>query len=91
MPTTSRTININQFDSTANNNLVTQFDVGTEPNEIPLNQYLGSLAYRDIALVSPPAAANSVGQLGEIACANGYIYVCISSNTWQRANVATWT
>ena len=28
-------------------NAVIQSDIGTEPNQIPLNQYLGSLAYRD--------------------------------------------
>jgi hypothetical protein len=28
-------------------NLVTQADIGTAPNEIPLNQYLGSMAYQD--------------------------------------------
>ena len=28
-------------------NVVTQQDIGTEPNEIPLNQYLGSMAYQN--------------------------------------------
>jgi hypothetical protein len=30
------------------NALVEQSDIGTAPNEIPLNQYLGSLAYQDL-------------------------------------------
>jgi hypothetical protein len=35
---------------------VQQTDIGTAPNEIPLNQYLGNLAYQD--------AANIAGQVG---------------------------
>ena len=35
---------------------VIQTDIGTAPNEIPLNQYLGNLAYQD--------AANIAGQVG---------------------------
>jgi hypothetical protein len=31
---------------------VSQADIGTEPNEIPLNQYLGSLAYQDLNSVT---------------------------------------
>jgi hypothetical protein len=30
-----------------NYNLVSQYDIGTDPDEIPLNQYLGSMAYQD--------------------------------------------
>ena len=36
--------------------LASQYDVGTAPNQIPLNQYLGTLAFQD-------AVAVSVGQL----------------------------
>jgi hypothetical protein len=31
---------------------VSQADIGTEPNEIPLNQYLGSMAYQDLNSVT---------------------------------------
>jgi hypothetical protein len=37
-------------------NVASQFDVGTAPNQIPLNQYLGTMAFQD-------AAAISVGQI----------------------------
>ena len=33
-------------------NVVTQTDIGTAPNEIPLNQYLGDLAYQDSTAVT---------------------------------------
>jgi len=32
--------------------VVSQADIGTEPNDIPLNQYLGSMAYQDNAAVN---------------------------------------
>jgi hypothetical protein len=32
--------------------IVSQADIGTAPNEIPLNQYLGSLAYQDLESVT---------------------------------------
>jgi hypothetical protein len=34
--------------------IVTQSDIGTAPNEIPLNQYLGNLAYQDAANIAGP-------------------------------------
>jgi hypothetical protein len=37
-------------------NVVVQTDIGTAPNEIPLNQYLGNLAYQD--------AENIAGDVG---------------------------
>jgi hypothetical protein len=36
--------------------VASQYDIGTDPNEIPINQYLGTLAYQD-------SVAVSVGQL----------------------------
>jgi len=46
--------------------LASQYDVGTAPNQIPLNQYLGTLAFQD-------ATAVSVGQLRANATAGiGY-------------------
>jgi sugar lactone lactonase YvrE len=35
-------------------NLVSQADIGSAPNEIPLNQYLGNLAYQDAANIAGP-------------------------------------
>jgi hypothetical protein len=34
--------------------VVTQTDVGTAPNQLPLNQYLGNLAYQDAANIAGP-------------------------------------
>lgn len=82
------------FDGTsvkeAGYNIVTQIDVGTAPNQIPLNQYLGSLAYKGNAMVPVPATATSTGDVGDIAEDDNFFYVCIAQNTWKRVAIAAW-
>ena len=41
-------------------NLVSQADIGTAPNEIPLNQYLGALAYQNAANIAGDLRAGSI-------------------------------
>lgn len=38
---------------------------------------------------SAPAGASATGVAGQIAYANGFIYVCVATNTWQRAALST--
>lgn len=38
-----------------------------------------------------PASASSPGVAGQIRYANGYLYVCVASNSWQRVAIATWS
>lgn len=40
--------------------------------------------------VSPPSTASSTGTAGQIARDASYIYVCVATNTWCRAAIATW-
>lgn len=37
-----------------------------------------------------PASATATGSAGEICWDANYIYVCIATNTWKRADIATW-
>lgn len=74
----------------ASSPVVVQTDIGTGENEIPLNQYLGSLAYVDTAMVSVPASASAAGVMGQIAQDGSYLYVCTAANTWKRVAIATW-
>lgn len=47
--------------------VVEQVDIGTEPNEIPLNQYLGNMAYMDNqSVVLKPVASASPTGIGEM-------------------------
>ena len=41
--------------------LVEQSDIGTAPNEIPLNQYLGSMAYQDLESVTIDGGVATLG------------------------------
>lgn len=42
------------------------------------------------ALNSTPASASATGTLGEIRIDANFIYVCVATNTWKRASIATW-
>ena len=43
-----------------------------------------------VAANSAPAAANSTGTAGTIAWDGDYVYVCVATDTWKRANLSTW-
>lgn len=45
----------------------------------------------NLRITSPtvPALATSAGTAGDIAWANGFLYVCVATNTWQRVAIAT--
>ena len=74
----------------ASSPVVVQTDIGTGANEIPLNGYLGGLAYEDTVMVSVPASASAAGVMGQIAQDGSYLYVCTAANTWKRVAIATW-
>lgn len=40
--------------------------------------------------VAVPATAASVGTPGQLAYESGQLYVCIATDTWQRAALTTW-
>ena len=46
--------------------------------------------FRLSALNTAPANAGATGTLGEIRIVDGYIYVCVATNTWKRAEITTW-
>jgi hypothetical protein len=37
-----------------------------------------------------PASASATGVAGEVCWDTNYIYVCVATNTWKRAAIATW-
>jgi hypothetical protein len=50
-------------------------------------EILGNLILQE---PSVPATSNAVGAVGQIAWDNSYVYVCVATNTWKRASLATW-
>ena len=37
-----------------------------------------------------PSANNSVGTTGQITWDGDYVYICVATDTWKRANLSTW-
>jgi hypothetical protein len=37
-----------------------------------------------------PSLSNSSGSIGQITFNNDYVYVCVATNTWKRANLSVW-
>ena len=37
-----------------------------------------------------PASAGATGNAGDICWDSGFVYVCVSANTWKRAALSTW-
>ena len=43
-----------------------------------------------LTTVSVPVSSSAQGTPGQIAYTSSYLYVCVATNTWVRANVAAW-
>jgi len=69
--------------------LVTQADIGSGANEIPLNQYLGKLAYLDGPAGLAPTSSSAVGTTGQLAADSTYLYVCVAPSTWKRITLSS--
>lgn len=56
--------------------------------------YLSSLDLNDdsvrVRTSKTPSSASDTGTQGEIAWDSSYVYVCVATNTWKRAAIATW-
>jgi hypothetical protein len=44
-----------------------------------------------IATTKTPASAGATGTTGQIAWDSSYIYVCVATDTWERAAISSWT
>ena len=52
-------------------------NINTSGNLITANTYV-------------PSANNSAGSAGQITWDGDYVYVCVATDTWKRANLSTW-
>jgi len=57
---------------------------------LAINATTTATQYNLSALNTAPASATAAGTLGEVRWANGFVYLCVATNTWQRAALATW-
>jgi hypothetical protein len=61
--------------------------VGTLAPAVALDVNANSIRIRT---AKTPATAGAAGIQGEVAWDAGYVYVCVATNTWKRAAIATW-
>lgn len=67
--------------------LASQYDVGTAPNQIPLNQYLGTMAFQDAVAVSVgQLRANGSGGIGYSTGSGGAVTQATSRTTGVTLN-----
>lgn len=50
-----------------------------------------TIAEKTPTFVDAPASASADGVAGQIAIADGFLYVCVDEDTWQRVAIATWS
>jgi hypothetical protein len=80
---------VDEVISSINYALASAFDVGTEPNEISLNQYLGTLAFQSAEAVSVGyIRSNAVTGSGYAVGAGGAITQATSRTTGVTVNAA---
>ena len=67
--------------------VASQVDVGTDPNQIPLNQYLGTMAFQDSAFISVGGMlANTTGGIGYAVGAGAAVTQLTSRTTGVTIN-----
>ena len=88
----SKQVALQAPDNIASGSLLNWFLPNTQGNVGEFLTNTGSsseLEWKTVATTAP-LANNSAGQAGQIAFDSDYFYVCITANTWKRANLATW-
>jgi hypothetical protein len=58
-------------------------------NNLKVSGQSEAQSFKLSALNTAPASASDTGSLGEIRIVNGFIYVCVATDTWQRAALST--
>ena len=62
-------------------------NINTAGNEITALQAKAAVSP---AIVAVPASPTAIGTTGSIAYTTTHLYVCVATNTWVRASLATW-
>lgn len=60
------------------------------PNHLRTDGKITASGGVSVGNVTPPTTATSGGAAGDIRFDSNYVYVCIATNTWRRAPLASW-
>jgi hypothetical protein len=69
---------------TVNDNFLNFTTLGISSPNVVVTNRLG------ISSTNVPTLANSAGTTGQITWDTNYLYVCIATNNWKRANLVAW-
>jgi len=69
------------------NSVTGNFGIGTNAPSQKLDVNSDSIRVRS---AKTPASATDTGTQGQLCWDSNYVYVCIATNTWKRAAIATW-
>ena len=61
------------------------------PNNAATDNSDGTVSIKTILGHSAPASIGSTCDAGQTAYATGFLYVCVSSDSWQRVALGAWT
>jgi hypothetical protein len=84
---TARTIGGVSFDGSTN---ITLPGVNAEGNQNTTGNAATATTTSRVSTAAAPASATSNGTQGEIRFDANYIYICISTNVWRRAQLGSW-
>jgi hypothetical protein len=85
---TSKRITVsNLFSSAAFSNAT--INTGSITNVSISNATLSNASITLANVAAPATAANS-GTIGTVVFDSDYVYVCVATNTWKRANLNSW-
>ena len=74
------------------NNLAMTIDTNEDVNvlnDLDVTGQTEAASFKLSALNTAPASDSDTGTTGEIRIVNGFIYVCVDTNTWQRAALSS--
>jgi hypothetical protein len=71
----------------SNVNVLTYLETTFDGN---ISGNVGFLDRLTFANVYTPTLSNAQGISGQITWDNSYIYICVGTNAWKRANISTW-
>ena len=70
-------------------NLLLGTSVDDGVDKLQVNGSINTTQYKLSSLNTAPTSSTASGTLGEIRWTSGYVYLCVNTNTWQRAALST--
>ena len=73
-----------------NENFANIQDVGFDAGNIYVNGAIEVAGNVIVSNVYVPTANTSSGNIGQITWDSNYVYICVGTDSWKRANLAAW-